>query len=420
MEIIKPSGTFKTTNISIDDIYPNDGNFYAMEDIESLADNILLNGLKQNLEVVEDEDGRYRLISGQRRWEALKSLVEKGHDEFGEVTCFISEALDEDEERISLIAANAYRTKSQQELVKEEKLLKESLTRLKEAGKTFKGYDLSSGRLRDAVSSILGISNTKAAQIESLNNNLSEELKEEFEEGSLTFSAAYEASGLDEEGQEEVLKKLHEDGKVTGADIKDIKNKDSRSDEDTEDDDEEIDWDEGVEEDEDGEIEYPYETPHPEGITSLCYSCTQYETCNVKTGTCTKCDQYESRKEAYKTDEQRYDEEQAKIDRQTKKRLEEMEDEARANGQNSENTVKRQIQVGRTQFAKIAKGEQPFLITKKEKYAPYKEGEVIDLIEMNDGEETGTIMEVTISSPFMDHSGLKDGWCVFGFKFETD
>ena len=35
-----------------------------------------------------------------------------------------------------------------------------------------------------------------------------------------------------------------------------------------------------------------YETPHPEGITSLCYSCTEYETCNVKTGTCTSCDQY--------------------------------------------------------------------------------------------------------------------------------
>ena len=24
-----------------------------------------------------------------------------------------------------------------------------------------------------------------------------------------------------------------------------------------------------------------YETPHPEGITSICYSCTEYETCNV-------------------------------------------------------------------------------------------------------------------------------------------
>ena len=70
-----------------------------------------------------------------------------------------------------------------------------------------------------------------------------------------------------------------------------------------------------------------YEIPHPEGIVSICYSCTEYETCNVKTGTCTKCDQYNNRKEAYKTEEQRYEEEQDQIDRETAKRLKEMEDE---------------------------------------------------------------------------------------------
>ena len=64
-----------------------------------------------------------------------------------------------------------------------------------------------------------------------------------------------------------------------------------------------------------------YETPHPEGITSICYSCTEYETCNVKTGTCTSCDQYKNRTEAHKTDEQRYSEEQDAIDRETKKKL---------------------------------------------------------------------------------------------------
>lgn len=62
-----------------------------------------------------------------------------------------------------------------------------------------------------------------------------------------------------------------------------------------------------------------YETPHPESITSLCYSCQKYKDCNVKTGTCQKCDQYINKAEAEKTDEQRYSEEQDAIDRQTKK-----------------------------------------------------------------------------------------------------
>lgn len=69
-----------------------------------------------------------------------------------------------------------------------------------------------------------------------------------------------------------------------------------------------------------------YETPHPESITPLCYSCQKYKDCNVKTGTCQKCDQYINKAEAEKTDEQRYSEEQDAIDRQTKKKLQELAD----------------------------------------------------------------------------------------------
>src|SRR5699024_3590221 len=74
-------------------------------------------------------------------------------------------------------------------------------------------------------------------------------------------------------------------------------------------------------------IPEPYEDPHPIGITSLCYGCQKYLTCNVRTSTCTSCDQYVDKAEAEKTDEQKYDEEQARIDRQTRARLREIEDE---------------------------------------------------------------------------------------------
>lgn len=74
-------------------------------------------------------------------------------------------------------------------------------------------------------------------------------------------------------------------------------------------------------------IPEPYEDPHPIGITSLCYGCQKYLDCNVRTSTCTSCDQYINKAEAEKTDEQRYDDEQARIDRQTRARIREMEDE---------------------------------------------------------------------------------------------
>ena len=72
------------------------------------------------------------------------------------------------------------------------------LERMKAAGKKIKGYDLQSGRLRDVISSMLHVSKTKIAQIEAVNNNLIPEWKEELKKERLTFSAAYELSGMTE------------------------------------------------------------------------------------------------------------------------------------------------------------------------------------------------------------------------------
>ena len=72
-----PKARFRTKDISISKMYRNKMNFYKVEDIESLAKDIQAHGLKQNLEVVHEpcENGEYRIISGERRWEALKVLV---------------------------------------------------------------------------------------------------------------------------------------------------------------------------------------------------------------------------------------------------------------------------------------------------------------------------------------------------------
>lgn len=128
---------------------------------------------------------------------------------------------------------------------------------------------------------------------------------------------------MTEDEQREALGKFTETGELTHKDVKDMKAERAAG-------------QQVSESDTEAEIGMnppevragdDYETPHPEGITSICYSCTEYETCNVKTGTCTSCDQYKNRTEAYKTDEQRYSEEQDAIDRETKKKLREMEQE---------------------------------------------------------------------------------------------
>ena len=60
-----PKARFRTKDISIFKMYRNDMNFYSVEQIEELAGDILMYGLKQNLELVYApcEKGEYRIIN---------------------------------------------------------------------------------------------------------------------------------------------------------------------------------------------------------------------------------------------------------------------------------------------------------------------------------------------------------------------
>ena len=127
-------------------------------------------------------------------------------------TCQIKSAAEENEEMVQLIIANAYRDKTIVDMLEEEKRLKESLQYMKDNGLTLQGYKLDSGRLRDVIASIMNTTGTKIAQIESINKHLIPEFSAELKEGRLTFSAAYEISGMAEDKQMELLEKYKEGG----------------------------------------------------------------------------------------------------------------------------------------------------------------------------------------------------------------
>lgn len=436
-----PRARFRTKDISIFKMYRNTLNFYSIEDIEELAGDILMYGLKQNLELVYApcEKGEYRIVAGERRWEALKYLVTKGYKEFEIATCKLTTPQDDDEEQVEIIVANAYRDKTVKDMIEEEQRLKASLERMREAGKQIKGYDLTSGRLRDVIASMLRMSKTKVAQIEAVNNNLIPEFREELNAERLTFSAAYELSGMTEEQQREALGKYAESGELTHKDIKDMK--EAKATELSGLQQEGENWEreaaagyEGQQvsnsdtlesgADLSGAMNPPeeqeaagYETPHPEGITSLCYSCTEYETCNVKTGTCTSCDQYNNRKEAYKTDEQRYSEEQDAIDRETKRKLREQQDEERLASLPSDAGDGRkvhQIRLASMYFDDVVSSKKPFELRKNDR--SYKEGDVLEMMEFADGKNTGRTVKALVTYLLQEYAGLEDGYCIMGIK----
>ena len=169
------------------------------------------------------EQGDYRILSGERRWLALNMLVDEGCKEYEIVTCKVSCPQDEDMERLELMATNSYREKNNEDLLMEVKEATATFRNLKERGQNVPGYDLQSGRIRDIVASFLGLSRTKVAQIECINNNLFERLKSLLKQDKIPFSVAYEAAGLNSQLQVKVVRKYYENGKVTLKDIKDIK-----------------------------------------------------------------------------------------------------------------------------------------------------------------------------------------------------
>ena len=304
-----------------------------LEGIEELADSFLHVGQEQPT-VLARVNGEYRIIDGHRRNAANILNLERGHKEYEKVLyrfMDMSEAMYE----LRLLAGNGYT----QELTAYEKTrlverTKAALIRAKEED----GLEIQ-GKMRDLVAAMINESSTNVARMDAINNNATPEIKEQLKEGNLGITAAYEAAKLDEDEQKEIAEKAAAGENVRAKEIA-----------------------EKVAEKKAGD---DYETPHPESITSLCYSCQKYKDCNVKTGTCQKCDQYINKAEAEKTDEQRYSEEQDAIDRQTKKKLQERADAEKMEHLPSEGNIEHkqhEVKIVASYYEDVVTGTNQYLI----------------------------------------------------------
>ena len=106
---------------------------------------------------------------------------------------------------------------------------------------------------------------------------------------------------------------------------------------------------------------------------------------NVKTGTCQDCDRYVDKAEAEKTPEQRYDEEQAAIDRETAKKLTEMEQEEKMQNLPSDEKKARMMRVSAELFKDIKEGKIRHMIVKEDQ-AGYREKEIFRYMMISTGE----------------------------------
>ena len=189
------SADFVVRDIEIEKIIPSAKNFFKVDDIEDLAEDIRENGLSHNLLVRPISGDRFEIISGERRFKALKILGRT------KAPCKVEEDLKENDidTEIKLINTNA-KTRQLSDLEKAEVIKRLGLLY---KDKKNKGIKIK-GRIRDNIASDLGISGIKVERLNKL-NKLIPGLKEALGRNKISASAVGQFSGMDAQTQKVML-----------------------------------------------------------------------------------------------------------------------------------------------------------------------------------------------------------------------
>lgn len=185
--------------LDINSLVPSQNNFYGIREIEELAESIKESGLMHNLVTRKKDDGTYEIISGERRYRALKSL---GYEK---VPCQVKEISDLDAE-IMLIQANV----EQRELLPSEKM--EGIRRLKAIyeQKKANGQQLPKGKIRDLIGQDMKLSGVQVGRYQKVDKDLIEPLKEKLDKEEITLTQAHTLSSLSEKEQEVIHEEIKE------------------------------------------------------------------------------------------------------------------------------------------------------------------------------------------------------------------
>lgn len=111
-------------------------------------------------------------------------------------------------------------------------------------------------------------------------------------------------------------------------------------------------------------------------------------------------------------------EEQDAIDRETRKKLREMEQEEKtqklpSDTKKDEQKV-HQIRIAKTYFDDVANGIKTFELRKNDRN--YKTGDILELMEFADGRNTGRVVRMIVTYMLEGYAGLEEGYCILGIR----
>lgn len=192
--------------ISLDKLEADPGNFYSLTGLEDLAANIELCGLQQPIRVRPTEDGRYVIVSGHRRWSALKLLrsTEGSGERWASIPCIVErDEVSPELRELRLIMGNRDTRKlSPAEVSKQAQRVELLLYQLKEQGYEFPG------RMRDQVGAACQVSAPKLARLKVIREHLLPIYLEHFDRNELSEQTAYALARMETALQERLANML--------------------------------------------------------------------------------------------------------------------------------------------------------------------------------------------------------------------
>lgn len=232
----KPTETENISDTVYRDVFelePSKDNFYSTdpEKLQGLKNSILLFGVMQDV-LIEDVNGKDRIISGHCRTMCCRMLVEEGHEEFRKINCkytkvsLNTEKFPEDKggkveqliNKLGIIQANRFREKSDWEKMQEALITEEVIKELRDL------VDLQ-GTTRSMVQATLGTSGTQLERYHAIQKKLSQEFMQEFQNGNINISVARELTDLDEKHQDEALGLYRKNETIALPEVKALKEK---------------------------------------------------------------------------------------------------------------------------------------------------------------------------------------------------
>ncbi len=223
-KILENKSEFDFRQIPFEEIKVNSKNFYNLTAIEDLAQNIKENGLMHNIEVLDisnTEKKEFRILSGERRYQAIKHLRETGV-KFDTLPCKVIKGLNEIDEEIHLIKGN-----SDTRVISEEEKRKQ-IERLNELYNIKNKYQGTKINAKKEIAKELQVSERTIERYNNINNKLIPELQDFFDNKLITLTEGDKFAKLDEQVQFAILEVLKQQNKISKEEIEIIKTENSK------------------------------------------------------------------------------------------------------------------------------------------------------------------------------------------------